>query len=115
MSEAIVSSKDSDKVPRGTKRSPKWPAARREHLKKFPRCAVCGGKKKVEVHHILPFHLHPMLELDPTNFVSLCENKRDGVHCHLLVGHLGSFKSFNPDVLLDAANWMQKILGRPSS
>jgi predicted TIM-barrel fold metal-dependent hydrolase len=74
---------------------------------------VCGGNVKLEVHHIKPFHLHPALELDPTNLATLCEAVKDGVNCHLLFGHLGNFKSFNTEVLGDAGNWALKIKNRP--
>ena len=101
------------KIPANMPRSGKWPAARAAHLEPHPACAVCGGSDKIEVHHIHPFHLHPERELDPTNFVTLCEDDADGVNCHLLFGHLGNFKSFNVDVLTDAAAWQQKIRSRP--
>ena len=97
----------------GKKRSSKWPAVRKAFLKNYPVCAVCGGKLKVEVHHIRPFHLHPQLELDPKNFITLCENKKDGINCHLSFGHLGSFKSYNVNVKRDAKLWNKKIKNRP--
>jgi hypothetical protein len=100
-------------MPKGLKRSGHWPAARKAHLAKHPLCEVCGGKKKLEVHHIKPFHLHPELELDPTNFITLCENDKDGVNCHLLFGHLGNFKSYNENVVHDSKEWCNKIKTRP--
>lgn len=103
------------KVPSGSKRSGHWPKAREEHLKSNPLCAVCSGHEMVEVHHIRPFHLHPDLELDPSNFITLCESKKNGVNCHLLFGHLGSFKSFNVDVKKDSNDWIDKIRNRPNS
>lgn len=111
---AVIQGKDTDKVPKGAKRSSKWPKVRKEHLKKNPTCAVCGGKKKLEVHHVKCFHLHPDLELDPSNFITLCENKKDGINCHLLVGHLGSYKSFNENAPTDAKFWYDKIHARPN-
>ena len=101
------------KVPSGSKRSGHWPKVREEHLSKNPKCAVCGGEKNLEVHHIRPFHLHPDLELNPDNLITLCESKNNGVNCHLLFGHLGNFKSFNTDVNKDSKEWMDKILKRP--
>lgn len=86
-----------DKTPNGAKRSPEWPKVRKAWLKEHPECAACGGKKKVEVHHRLPFHLHPEKELDPTNFISLCEAKKECNH-HLHFGHLGDYKLENPRV-----------------
>jgi 5-methylcytosine-specific restriction enzyme A len=90
------------------KRSDKWPAVRKAYLKDHPNCVVCGGTKKIEVHHQQPFHLHPALELDPSNFISLCEGAHD-VNCHLFVGHLGNFKGYNPDVEKDAEEWAKKL------
>ena len=98
----------------GKKRSGKWPTVRKKFLAENPACAVCGSTKgKCEVHHIHPFHLHPQLELDPTNFITLCENKNDGINCHLAFGHLGNFKSYNINVLEDAKTWNKKIKERP--
>lgn len=93
-------------------RSTKWPAARAAHLKTHNECAVCAGTEKLEVHHKKPFHMHPELELEPDNLITLCESGKHGVNCHLLVGHLGNFKSVNPDVENDAATWKTKILAR---
>ena len=87
------------KHPLGAIRSGKWPTVRKRHLESHSACEVCRGTAKLEVHHIRPFHLHPDLELDPSNLVTLCEALKDGVNCHLLFGHLGNFKSFNDDVL----------------
>jgi len=107
-----IRNKVSDKAPKNAKRSTKWPAFRKKFLA-GKRCAVCGGNKKLEAHHKKPFHLHPELELDEKNLIALCENKKDGVNCHLLVGHLGNFKSLNVDVEKDAKTWQQKIKNRP--
>jgi hypothetical protein len=100
-----------DKEPKGTKRSPHWVAFRKEHL--GPACVVCGSTKKRELHHIRPFHKHPKEELDPNNVITLCENKKDGLNCHLAIGHLGSFKSWNVNVRRDAKIWNRKIKNRP--
>jgi 5-methylcytosine-specific restriction protein A len=101
------------KHPASATRSGKWRSVRAAHLKRHPKCYVCLGKKKVEVHHKKPFHLHPALELDPKNLITLCENDNDGINCHLAFGHLGNFKSYNVDVTADAAEWRMKILKRP--
>lgn len=102
------------KIPTGLVRSTHWPKVRALHLKKNPTCIFCGGSHKLEVHHILPFHLHPDRELDPDNLATLCEQDKGGVNCHLLAGHLGSYHSYNPDVVKDAAYWLDKINNRPS-
>lgn len=109
----MIQGNPKDKVPKGKRRSSKWRSVRADFLKQNPACSVCGGKKKLEVHHIRPFHLEPELELDPLNLITLCENDGDGVNCHLLFGHLGNFKSFNKNVRDDADVWKLKINGRP--
>lgn len=101
------------KVPAGSKRSNEWPKVRAAHLAARPACELCGGTKKTEVHHMRPFHIDPSLELNPGNLITLCEAKKDGINCHLFVGHLGNFKSFNVAVMADAHEWSAKILGRP--
>lgn len=105
----------SPKHPATAKRSSHWPKIRKEFIAKNPICAMCGGDKKLEVHHVHAFHLHPDLELDPTNLITLCENDKNGVNCHLLFGHLGNFKSFNLNVHADAIEWNSKIHNRPLS
>jgi len=89
--------------PRGdhpsVKRSGKWPKVMHAHLAKHPECAVCGRKDKVNVHHQLPYHLYPEFELRANNLVTLCIEPHD---CHLLWGHLGDFKGYNPTIRADA-------------
>lgn len=97
----------------GVPRSKEWPKVRKEYLKLHPKCFVCLRKTKINVHHIKPFHLHPLLELEPSNFISLCENNKGGINCHLAFGHLGNFKSWNVNVREDTKAWRLKILNRP--
>lgn len=82
----------------GHKRSDKWPAVERAHLEKEGWCRNCGGTISLQVHHVMPFHLDPTKELDPSNLITLCEDVKDSVECHLHIGHLGSWKNFNPAV-----------------
>ncbi len=98
-----------DKAPKGKKRSSGWRKVRKEHLKKHPYCAICRGKKKLEVHHKIPFHLAPDLELFSSNLVTLCERKKYGINCHLLIGHRGNYRKFNDDVDMDIIIWYNKI------
>jgi len=95
----------------GAIRSPEWSKVRKEYLRNEPLCAVCKTKgsllNHLEVHHCLPFHLHPNLELDPDNLITLCRTH------HLLFGHLMNFKSFNENVRADALTFWQKIKSRP--
>jgi hypothetical protein len=87
-------------------RSSRWPEARNTFLKTHACCAACGGTNRLQVHHIRPFADAPQFELDPTNFIVLCMGSSE---CHLVVGHSKSFKFFNPNVRVDAAN----ILANP--
>ena len=89
-------------------RSSHWETVRKRHLKAFPTCAACGCDQHLQVHHIKPFHLHPELELEESNLITLCEGK--GEHqCHLNIGHLGNFKRENPDVVKDAEEFLKRI------
>lgn len=80
-------------------RSPQWSTARRHWLAIHNTCAHCGGVNQLEVHHTVPFHIHPDLELDTDNFMTLCEAKQE---CHLKYGHLGNWKTFNPQLVSPA-------------
>jgi len=97
----------------GKARSKDWPRVRKEHLKKFPTCALCGGSKTIEVHHKRPFHSNPELELHPSNLITLCESGSNGIVCHRSIGHLGDYKSINVDVEKDVEIWRNKIKNRP--
>jgi len=97
------------KAKKGAKRSSKWRKVRKKHLALHPECFICRSKKNLEVHHIIPFHIAPDKELDPKNLITLCENKKYGINCHLLVGHLGNYQNINPNVLLDATLWKMKL------
>jgi hypothetical protein len=72
-------------------RSPAWRRVRDDHIAEHPTCAACGGRVRVQVHHVRPYHLYPERELDRTNLVSLCMGRRE---CHLLVGHGGSWSCY---------------------
>lgn len=83
-----------------TERSPKWPAVEHAFRKDHPACVACHGIDHVQVHHKQPFHLHPELELEPSNLISLCMGPNE---CHLVIGHGDSFRCWNPNVEKDAA------------
>jgi len=82
------------------RRSSKWPKFEHSFLKTHKNCAACGGTKRLQVHHISPFRLHPERELDVNNVIVLCMGMPE---CHLRIGHGNSFKSYNPHVTEDAA------------
>lgn len=89
------------------KRSDEWPAVRRRYIKKNPACVVCGARKRLTAHHIIPYHIDPALELVETNLITLCEPD------HLLFGHLRRYLSYNENVVVDAHVWNYRILHRP--
>lgn len=95
----------------GATRSSKWSSVRKEHLEKYPACAVCDKKSSllnpIQVHHCRPFHLKPELELEPSNLISLCPDH------HLFIGHLMNFRSWNENVKADADYWNREIKARP--
>jgi hypothetical protein len=99
------------KKPKEKARSSEWPEFRKKFLL-GKCCAVCGGVKKLEAHHILPFHLFPRKELDTENLIALCESRND-LNCHLVFGHLGDFKSYNVNVIVDAKTWSIKFKCKP--
>jgi len=82
-----------------TTRSDRWPTVRKHYLSLHPKCAACGGSTLLQVHHEKPFHDDPTLELDLNNLITLCMGKTE---CHLMIGHGGSFKQYNPNVVADA-------------
>lgn len=104
-----IKDKIQGKAPGGARRASQWPKVRAAHLNKNPTCAVCGGTKKLEVHHIKPFHLYPGLELEESNLETLCESGRGGLNCHLQFGHGGNFKKENPKVKTDAGYWSARL------
>lgn len=91
----------------GVSRSPHWAAVRHAYAVQNPACAACGGLKLIQIHHKKPFHLHPDLELDPSNFITLCESPER--LCHHRIGHSLDWKAFNPHVVDDAAISFQRI------
>lgn len=96
-------------------RSDKWSAVEKAHLQQHPTCAACGlghPKQGLQVHHMLPFHFcvklgRPELELDERNLMTLCDETIN--NHHLLLGHLGNFQSYNPNVKADVAGPLGKL------
>ena len=91
-------------------RSWRWPALRDRHLGAFPSCEACGGRREAAVHHALPVHLFPELELDPNNLITLCE--RPARNCHLIFGHLLRWDAYNPNVRANTAEYLMRVAGR---
>lgn len=73
----------------GTPRSPQWRRVRDKYVENNPKCVVCGSRKNIQVHHIIPFCVDPSKELDVDNLATMC------ARCHLLIGHGGWFQRYN--------------------
>lgn len=80
------------------RRSPKWRALEKAHLRKQPECAACGTRRLLQVHHVVPVSKAPELELVASNLITLCMWRGH----HLRTGHLGNWKRSNPTVVEDA-------------
>lgn len=61
-----------------------------EYRKANPVCEITGLTKSLQVHHLIPVSIRPDLAADPSNLMTLTKN------AHLIVGHLGNWKNFNP-------------------
>ena len=96
------------KAPKGARRSKHWRKVRKAYIKAYPFCAVCGTTKKLEVHHIYPFHLFPELELKEDNLITLCDGggKAGMKSCHLFFGHYGTWFDANLRVREDSEVWI---------
>lgn len=96
----------------GQSRHSQWPKVRAAWLKEHPACAACGNRAKadVQVHHLIPFHVAPKRELDPTNLITLCERGPCGINCHLQIGHSGSWQTHNPKCLDDVERFRRQVL-----
>lgn len=88
-------------------RSPEWRRVEKDFLSKNASCAACGKSKRLQVHHVKPFHEYPSLELDEKNLIALCMG---GKECHLKIGHGDDFKARNTTVRPDAA----EVLANPT-
>ena len=77
-------------------RSPKWPTVRNRYVKIHNFCEACGIKYDLDVHHIVPFHINPSLELVESNLITLCRKH------HFQIGHLSNWTRDNPNVRQDA-------------
>lgn len=89
-----------------TTRSPRWKEVRAMHLRDNPRCEVCGTSERLEVHHIIPVHIAPSLELESANLITLCEKYGH----HWLFGHCQDWRAYNPEVRRWAAMIRKMLL-----
>ncbi len=70
-----------------------WQKCKREFFKIVPReCVLCGYKKNVHLHHVLPRHLYPQFAVDHTNLIALCKD------CHFHSGHGNNYRNYNKNI-----------------
>lgn len=62
-------------------RASEWVQVRNEFVRRHPRCEACGSANDLNVHHIVPFHERPDLELVEDNLITLCREH------HFRIGH----------------------------
>lgn len=75
----------------------KWSKFLEEYWEKYPKeCSICGTRRRVELHHIVPRHIAPDRIFDESNVIALCRS------CHLRWGHLGDWDMWNPYIVDDA-------------
>lgn len=94
----------------GGPRSGDWVQVRTDYVRKHPRCEACGTMANLNVHHVIPFHQRPDLELDEDNLITLCREH------HFRIGHdpdgkgprKPSWLLSNPNVRSDAAAWKSR-------
>lgn len=80
-------------------RSGAWARIRNQHVEAHPRCEACGSKVELNVHHLQPFHVHPELELDPDNLITLCRKH------HFWLGHHGDWSEVNLNCLQEVKEY----------
>lgn len=92
-------------------RSGSWSRVRRSYLRINSTCEACGRRYHLIAHHIIPSAVDPSLLLIPSNLITLCDPGTHDRGCHLSIGHLGNFNTYNPHVREDAANQLARLSG----
>ena len=70
-----------------------WRKTRKGFIKLQPCCQMCGSVKKLQVHHVFPWHLFEDLRYEYDNLITL---DRD---CHFKFGHQNNWKLYNPGIV----------------
>jgi len=79
------------------RRSSDWRKLRNAYKEQNPVCIACGSEKKIEIHHIVPFGEDRTKEMDWENLSTFCKRH------HFSIGHMMSYKKYNPDAVELAA------------
>ena len=70
----------------------RWRKVRNIHVREEPYCQMCGIRKKLEAHHIIPWHLSPELRFERGNLVTLCRDD------HYRFGHYLNWREYNGNI-----------------
>jgi len=70
----------------------RWRKVRNEHVRDESCCQMCLVIKKLEAHHVIPWHVSPLLRYERSNLVTLCRA------CHYRFGHWLNWKEYNPRI-----------------
>ena len=92
----------------GTPRSSEWRRVRDKFVENHPDCVVCGSRKNIQVHHVIPFCVDPSKELEVSNLATMCSR------CHLLIGHGGWFQRYNANFWHTVATMKTVVKNRKS-
>ena len=56
-------------------------------------CQMCGTRKQLHVHHIMPWHVSEELRYSFDNLITLCQPD------HFRFGHWLDWKQYNPNIV----------------
>jgi 5-methylcytosine-specific restriction endonuclease McrA len=71
-----------------------WQKCKREFFKTVPkRCVMCGYKKEIQLHHVIPRHICPERAVDHTNLIALCRD------CHFHSAHMNNYHNYNKNIM----------------
>ena len=85
--------KDGDSIIKILHADYRWRKVRNRHIEYVePFCQMCGYKKKLEVHHIVPWHIDEALRFDMSNLITLDRE------CHFRFGHFMDWKDSNKNI-----------------
>lgn len=104
---AVLEKKSADNI-LGVRRSPCWFKLTKQWKKEGKIvCAITGRTDDVDLHHIVPVNIDPLKECEETNIIPLWRP------LHFELGHLGSWFSYNMDIVKDAEDFKNKQENRP--
>lgn len=80
-----------------------WRRARNLYISHHNKCEMCGINTKLEVHHVVPYHVSVELRYSQHNLITLCHE------CHFRFGHGRNWKKSNPGIRSLAATATENL------